>query len=346
MRQSLRSAVEICLKRGLAGLAAVGLAMGLSFPAGALNAAHTINALAYSPDGQLALSGDNSGVLRVWNVSSGQRSTLETGGNQPINSLEFSADGKKIIAAVGWAVVIWDAASGKAIQTFKDHHQRVLAASLSPDGSLALSGGSDDTVRLWNAATGEEIWAIEGHEDGIQGVAFSADGAFAISAAGDKTIKIWDIKKKTLKKFMLAPDTIWSLRRSNDGKFLLTRTQNAVQLWDFASAKMLYSWTLPDEIDIHAIAFSPDGRYAFAGSDWNTGSSSDIQYIQAWDTASGSVAKSIQLKPKLVSLAISPDGKNFLTGSPYDLLQLWSWDQGQVTATWPHSDEPQPENNY
>ena len=61
------------------------------------------------------------------------------------------------------------------------------------DGSRALSGSCDNTLRLWDLATGETLRTLEGHTDWVTAVAVLADGSRALSGSDDNTLRLWDL---------------------------------------------------------------------------------------------------------------------------------------------------------
>ena len=53
------------------------------------------------------------------------------------------------------------------IRTFAGHSDDVRSVVMSKDGSWALSGSGDKTLRLWEVSTGRCTKVLEGHEDGV-----------------------------------------------------------------------------------------------------------------------------------------------------------------------------------
>ncbi len=134
-------------------------------------AGHTdsVNSVAFSPDGNILASGgfDNisdrggrAGVVRLWDVHTGEQlRTLENidGGHAP---LVFSPDGH--ILAGGGGGYIGDI-SGTGVSV----------------GDIALAG----LVRLWNVRTGEELRTLVIHNGFVTSIAFSPDSRTIVSAS-------------------------------------------------------------------------------------------------------------------------------------------------------------------
>lgn len=51
--------------------------------------------------------------------------------------------------------MLWDIGSAKRIHTFVGHTDVVHSLAFSSNGSVLVSGGADDTVRMWDTVTGK-----------------------------------------------------------------------------------------------------------------------------------------------------------------------------------------------
>ncbi len=69
----------------------------------------------------------------------------------------------------------------------------ISSVAVTADGSRAVSGGVDGTVRVWNLATGHQAAELTRHSGGTWAVAVTADGSRAVSGSEDGTVRAWDL---------------------------------------------------------------------------------------------------------------------------------------------------------
>jgi hypothetical protein len=74
---------------------------------------------------------------------------------------------------------------------------RTLASTLtvSPEGTLAATGGYDEAARLWDLRDGALVRALEGHTYGLAALAWTPDGAHLVAAGADQSLRVWCVDR-------------------------------------------------------------------------------------------------------------------------------------------------------
>ncbi|MFP3040221.1 caspase family protein [Treponema primitia] len=112
---------------------------------------------AFSPDGSRLVTGSRYGTVNLWNTSSGQKIRTLGDLSNSIFAVEFSPDGKKIIAGDYNVLKLWDAETGQIIRNFSGHSGFIHSIAFNPGGQQVVSISSDGTARIWNIESGNEI---------------------------------------------------------------------------------------------------------------------------------------------------------------------------------------------
>ena len=117
-----------------------------------------ISSVAFSPDGQQIISGNQDGTVKVWNAVTGQEMLRLKGHAGDVESVAFSPDGQRIISGgQDGTVKVWDAATGQETLTLKGHKGWVFGVAFSSDGRRIVSGDKDGTVIVWDAGPQEDL---------------------------------------------------------------------------------------------------------------------------------------------------------------------------------------------
>ena len=173
----------------------------------------SLNDMDLSVDGSTLATVDIDGIVRVFDTASGQM-LQAIGPNEYVGlAVAVSPDGTQVAAADGADIQIWDAHTGKALNTLtsyceeetittqKDcekanedwlgHEKAVTALAYSPDGKLLASGSVDTSIAFWDVENAKVKWESGGHWAAVTALAFNSTGKAMLSGGADSKIRSW-----------------------------------------------------------------------------------------------------------------------------------------------------------
>lgn len=187
-----------------------------------------VRVIALAGGGARSLTGDASGIVRVWKEGGRAVERILPPQRGPIGALAISETGRwGLTSASGDATRLWALDAGGLIRELGpptpalafDREERVAfvgaedggvaewnlgsgrevaklgadarcdAVAVTPDGTRVLTGHADGTVRVWDRATHQELATRTGDGSGIVALAASADRV--ASAAANGTVRLW-----------------------------------------------------------------------------------------------------------------------------------------------------------
>jgi WD40 repeat protein len=213
---------------------------------------YDVSALAFSPDGRLAVSGGNGAMAILWDVETGAEirrfEDYWVDSMWPIESymdVQFSPDGQQIFASHASGPIIgWDVDSGAEIQQLVGHSLAAEGIVFSNDGQRLVSGGSDSQIILWDMQTGNILRRFANHAGGIGQVQFSPDETLLLSGSLTGTNSLWRVETgEEIRRY--GGGFAVSSHFSPDGRHAVVGYQNgAVELWRIdTTLDELLTWT-------------------------------------------------------------------------------------------------------
>jgi len=295
----------------------------------------------YSPDGsRIATVSDTK--VQIWDARSGRPvSTLPSPGTTfgshadtgYRGSVAYSPDGTRIVTTMGDRTArVWDAQTGKMLETLAGHTDTIATAAYSPDGKRIVTGG-DETARIWDAATGRMLLVLSGHAGYVWQAVYSPDGTLIATASPDKTARIWDARTGALLRvFSGHTSVLIDVEFSPDGAHLVTvGLDRTARTWDLRTKPVPTVLSGHQDL-IESVAYSPDGgRLATSSAD---------RTVRIWDPKTGKQLIVISSPEEFDSVAYSPDGAHIVAGSTAKVVRIWDSRTGALSAVFTHTPGP------
>lgn len=258
---------------------------------------------------------------------------LPIGHTGPVNSVEFSPDGKKIVtASKDNTIKLWDAISGILLVDIKGHSDEVNFAKFTMDGKKIISGSKDGYAKIWDASTGELIESYW-HQYGVSTAALNKNSTKFITGTSDGTycygeVKVFDLELNSLSYSISEVGGCIKHIEFNpeDSTKILVLTENSSQIHVFEIndyfAKYLFSLKGHSHW-VHSAIFSPDGKKIVTASRDKT--------TKIWDAQTGELLANLAENSNGVNSAtFSPDSKKIVTASWNNTAKIWDAATGNI----------------
>jgi WD40 repeat protein len=294
-----------------------------------------------SADGKRLAWGGNAGdhaLTGVTDTTTGEILWQTKGGNQ----VAFTADGRHVVAgSYGYPVVVFDAITGKLLQTLTEPDRFANSIVVSRDGKSVVASTerkrdpgapyepNKARVEVWDVATGrlrnvvvERGWAF----GGLQRLAISSDGK-AVGYTEDRTLTVVDVTTGAVRWKVENPGGIhvWEFVAFSPADDLLIafRTVHSVRpahttidLLDATTGRVVRTFE-GSGYQFNRAVFSPDGRRVVTYGEGVP--------IRVWDVATGRALPAYDgHRAPVASVAVSDDGRTLVSVDRWYSLCVWN----------------------
>ncbi|KAL5286754.1 CHAF1B family protein [Megaselia abdita] len=132
-----------------------------------------VNAVKWSPNGQLLASGDDESVIFIWK---------QKGDGENTNICDDTNEGDK----ENWITM----------KILRGHMEDVYDLNWAPSSNYLISGSVDSSAIIWDVHKGKTISILNDHNNYVQGVAWDPCNQYLATMSSDRNMRIFDINTK------------------------------------------------------------------------------------------------------------------------------------------------------
>jgi len=339
-----------------------------------------VYSLSTSPNNQLLAAGGGDGIVRIWNLTSGQllrQFPSFTGpegskSDEIIIDVAFSPDGTRLaVLTDAGTATIWNINTLEQVVKNTLAWQSIQRVSLSPNGKVMAYQVGSQSVTFWLIDQKHQLAVVP--EIMPRGTIFSPDNMLAVLASGDQ-LHVYSLGTsslsllRTMKGFPVKASVVFL----PDVKIMAAGSSRQVMLWSVASGRLLNQTTYKYQNNCQ-VAFAENGDFLAAGSNigvfqdakaypWlcqvtrSTRTQDETYLEQAGFLAFGFDNKQVDLwhnidgnstnqliqagDGKIYAVALSPDGKLIATAGADGLIRLWDLATNEVVRILDHHSAP------
>jgi WD40 repeat protein/tRNA A-37 threonylcarbamoyl transferase component Bud32 len=295
-----------------------------------------VTAIAVSADGKLVATGDRLSQLRVWSVDSGQplTDTLDVEIGEPVLSIEFSPDGRTLLATVHpKTVVVWDWPENRveSLRTLNsqlpvhlDFADRTLRGfnfdlSAKPTPSFCLE-------RFDSLQEGAGVPELPPFNDRLIASAFSPSKQLLAVGFANGRVEVWSLDRQQLdwsaEHSVKVEDRIGLVFDREGRRLAVAYDDYTVRVFDASNGSPLID-RLTHREDVKAMAFSADGGRLATGAFDAT-----ARIVNLNDPLAAPVE--IPHQGPVLHVVFSPDGRRLATGGFDEKVRVWDVSNGRL----------------
>ncbi len=296
-------------------LAAAWLSVTETWAERVMRGGHTaaVRCAAFSPDGGRLVSGDEKGVVIVWEFPSRQKLRTLKAHAAWVTSIAFSPDGKRFATSGDdHNIVVWDTARLEKVIELRGHQWAVVSIAFSSDGQrlASTSGGQPGRTIIWETNSWQKKQELP-LAFTVGKLAFFANNRWLLSST---MRQIWSLDTGREVSGFLVPD--WSgdemALSAKSNRLVSISKQGTIHFVDLNHRKVLGSRKTDYYIG-DPLAISPDGRLAASGSG----------DIALWDVAAQRKLARLKHTAQVNNLVFSPDEKWLVSTHEDGAVLLW-----------------------
>ncbi|XP_049454544.1 p21-activated protein kinase-interacting protein 1-like [Epinephelus fuscoguttatus] len=192
--------------------------------------AHTASISAAAASERFVVTGSKDETIQLYDMKKRTEHGALLHHDGTITCLEFYGASHLLSGGEDGLICVWSTKKWECLKSIKAHHGHVTSLSVHPSGKLALSVGTDKTLRTWNLTNGRSAF-IKNIKQNAHIVRWSPDGDKYVTVVND-TVSIYDLETASVTGTVKNPKRISSVKFLNNSILAVAGDDEFVRLCD------------------------------------------------------------------------------------------------------------------
>jgi len=263
--------------------------------------------------------------ISLWTLNGKLITSFTTPGG---TDTKFSPDSRHILTGSNKKKAYIYSLTGKLVRQIKSGFNSTSSPhslAISPDGNKIITANhllNPPGMYIWSFK-GKKLRTFNQFSTSIQDIALLHGGRAIATVSSDRYVRIWSVTGRLIKRFYAGDHWISRILIAPNQKVLVTAGKN-LDIWTLNGKKL--SSIRVSKKSIRDLKFTPDGKKLI------TVDGNGYISINTLDKKTKSLRFKGHNGKAISSLAISPDGKLFATGSIWERFTIWNMKGKKVSS--------------
>ncbi|XP_063154984.1 p21-activated protein kinase-interacting protein 1 [Candoia aspera] len=199
--------------------------------------AHSASLSAVAVNERYVVTGSRDETIQIYDMKKKVEHGALVHHNGTVTCLEFYGSAHLLSGAEDGLMCIWNTKKWECLKSIKAHKGHVTSLSIHPSGKLALSVGTDRTLRTWNLVEGRSAF-IKNIKQNAHLVKWSPSGDIYVVAIANK-VDIYKLETASTSGTIVTEKRISSVKFITDSILAIAGDEEFIRLFDCESEKCL-----------------------------------------------------------------------------------------------------------
>ncbi|PKK33915.1 PAK1 interacting protein 1 [Columba livia] len=236
--------------------------------------AHSASLSAVAVNNRYVVTGSRDETIQIYDM----KKKIEHGAllqhNGTITCLEFYGTAHLLSGAEDGLICIWNTKRWECLKSIKAHKGHVTSLSIHPSGKLALSVGTDKTLRTWNLVEGRSAF-IKNLKQNAHIIKWSPDGERYVTVITNK-VDIYQLDTASITGTITTEKRISSLIFVTDSILAIAGDDEMIRFYSCDSQKCLCEFKAHENRIKDIYSFEREGQHVIV-------TASSDGYIKMWN---------------------------------------------------------------